>query len=201
MTKREFLDALSHRIRSLPKEEQNRTITYYNEILEDYIEDGMTEEEAVEQLEDVDVIAKKILRGDEPSSQGEGTIPKKEKKNTTLIIVLAIIGFPIWFPILMTFFSAVFTVITALFSIMISLLVVPLGLAAGAVGGVCVSPVLFCTGQVAKGFVMLGGGLICGALAIVSIILAIWIVKWIWRLICWICRKVKRLFTRRKAVA
>ena len=45
----------------LPKEELNRSITYYNEIIEDYIEDGMSEAQAVAQLEPVDVIASRIL--------------------------------------------------------------------------------------------------------------------------------------------
>lgn len=209
MTKREFFDALSDRIRSLPKEEVNRTITYYNEILEDYMEDGMTEEEAVAKLEDVDVIAQRILHSNEPEQPpysapapyGEQAVPPREKKHTGLFVALAIVGFPIWFPLVMAFFSVIFSVIVSLFSIIISLIAIPVGLAAGAIGGVGVSPVLFYTGQTAKGFVMLGGGLICAALSIFSIMLMVWLVKWIWRLIRWICRQVRRLFTRRKAVA
>ncbi|MDD5952907.1 MAG: DUF1700 domain-containing protein [Oscillospiraceae bacterium] len=203
MTKRQFFDALSLRLQSLPKEELNRTITYYNEILEDYMEDGMTEQEAVAQVEDVDTIAQRILEENaaEQSAASQVVIVHKEKKRTWLIVLLAIIGFPIWFPILMAFLSVIFSVICVLFSVIITLLCIPVGLAGGAVGGICLSPIFFATGNVPKGLILLGGGLICASLTILAIFAAVYLTKWTWRLICWICRKLKGLFTRKKAVA
>ena len=199
MKKREFLQHLSKRLSVLPEEEQARSIRYYNEMLEDYMEDVIPEEEAVARVGDVDAIADQILRD---NASFEEAPPFEEKPKTAnnrgLIIVLAILGFPIWFSILTSFLSIVFSIISGLFGIIISLFAVPIGLAGGAVGGILMSPVLFCTGNVLKGFLSLGGGLICAALAIVSIMASIWLIKRIWRLIRWIVRKVVGLFHRKK---
>ena len=47
MTKREFLKALWSSLSQLPKEDVERTIDYYNEMIDERMENGMTEEEAV----------------------------------------------------------------------------------------------------------------------------------------------------------
>lgn len=84
MTKRQFFDALSERLRALPKEELNRTITYYNEIIEDYIEDGMSEAQVVAQLEPVDVIASRILHEEQDGVAAE-QLTKQRKKSTGMV--------------------------------------------------------------------------------------------------------------------
>ena len=47
MTKHEFLKRLEKAIRKLPKEERNRFLSYYKEMIEDRVEDGLTDEQAV----------------------------------------------------------------------------------------------------------------------------------------------------------
>ena len=200
MKKREFLQRLSKRLSVLPEEEQARSIRYYNEMLEDYMEDGIPEEEAVAKVGDVDAIADQILRDNASFEEAPPfeAKPNAAKNNRGLIIVLAILGFPIWFSILTSFFSIVFSIISGLFGIIISLFAVPIGLAGGAVGGILMSPVLFCTGNILKGFISLGGGLICAALAIVSAMASVWLIKRLWWLIRWIARKAISLFRRKK---
>lgn len=62
MNKKEFIDALSNGIEALPKEDRMERIAYYQELIEDMIEDEMNEIEAVERLGDPNEIAKDILR-------------------------------------------------------------------------------------------------------------------------------------------
>ena len=111
MTKRQFFDALSELLRVLPKEELNRTITYYNEIIEDYIEDGMSEAQAVAQLEPVDVIASRILHEEQDGVAAEQLTKQRKKAPVWLVVVLAVVGFPIWFSLLMAGISIVFSVL------------------------------------------------------------------------------------------
>ena len=47
MKKQEFIEEIKLRMEGLPEEEVNRSIDYYSEMIEDRIEDGMEEEEAV----------------------------------------------------------------------------------------------------------------------------------------------------------
>ena len=47
MTKMEFLLELDERLRSLSTEEKKRTLDYYDEMIDDHMEDGTEEADAV----------------------------------------------------------------------------------------------------------------------------------------------------------
>ncbi len=61
MTRKQFLNNLYHRLEGLTPEQAEQHLTYYAEMLADRMEEGMTEEEAVAGMEDVDTIARRIL--------------------------------------------------------------------------------------------------------------------------------------------
>ena len=56
MNKAEFLAALRERLSGLPEEDFNRSVDYYTEMIDDRVEDGMSEEEAVACLGSMDEI-------------------------------------------------------------------------------------------------------------------------------------------------
>ena len=61
MNKSEFLNSLEEKLKELPKDEIRKTIDYYDEMIDDRIEDGMTEEEAVKSIGNSGDIALSIL--------------------------------------------------------------------------------------------------------------------------------------------
>lgn len=61
MTRVQFLNDLYRRLGGLTQEQAEQHLTYYAEMLADRMEEGMTEEEAVAGMEDVDTIARRIL--------------------------------------------------------------------------------------------------------------------------------------------
>lgn len=65
MTKKEFLSILEQELDMLPREERNRTIIYYEELIEDRMEDGMTEEEAVRGIGNPKQLAKEVIEENE----------------------------------------------------------------------------------------------------------------------------------------
>ncbi len=90
MTKQIFLNELAAALHQLPREERYRTLSYYDELIDDRMEDGQGEEEAVASLGDPEQIVREIL--------GEET-EEKESKSTgrkVWLIVLLILGFPLW---------------------------------------------------------------------------------------------------------
>lgn len=165
MKKRQFLDRLSAALSALPEEERNRTIRYYNELLEDAMEDGLSEEEAVAQLEAPEVIAQQVLQ-DSGIDPMEYTPNYEKKRHKWWILLLAVLTFPIWGGIAVGILGGLVGILCGLFSGIIGLLAIPIGVAGGAVGGIGMSIILFCTGNAAKGLLLLGGGLICTALTI-----------------------------------
>ncbi|WP_411677506.1 DUF4097 family beta strand repeat-containing protein [Caproicibacter sp.] len=61
MNKKQYFRRLKFLLRSLPRGEREKILQFYREILEDKIENGIPEENAVNELGDVHVLAQKIL--------------------------------------------------------------------------------------------------------------------------------------------
>ena len=61
MSKKEFLKKLARALDRLPRDERNKTVSYYDEQIEDRKEAGATEEAAVDAMGDIDSIAESII--------------------------------------------------------------------------------------------------------------------------------------------
>ena len=61
MNKLEFLLELSRALEGLPKEEIDEKLGFYNEIIDDKIEDGMSEEDAIAEIGSPEAIAMEII--------------------------------------------------------------------------------------------------------------------------------------------
>ncbi len=76
--KEEYLKKLGKKLRKLKNHERTRQLEYFDEILTDMMENGMTEEEAVEKIGDLEKTAKEILeqcdresfKGNDPKGMG-----------------------------------------------------------------------------------------------------------------------------------
>ncbi len=69
MTKADFLEALRNCLRALPDADAARSMDYYIEIIDDRMDEGMTEEEAVAAVGDPADVAREILREYAPPSE------------------------------------------------------------------------------------------------------------------------------------
>ncbi len=61
MKRQAFLEALKLALKDLPEQEIQSSLAYFNEMIDDRMDDGMTEEEAVTDMGNVDEIATKLL--------------------------------------------------------------------------------------------------------------------------------------------
>ena len=61
MTKLEFLEELKKELCGLPSEDVQKSLEFYSELIDDKIEDGLSEEDAVSQIGNIEEIAKQIL--------------------------------------------------------------------------------------------------------------------------------------------
>lgn len=97
MTKSTFIDTLRGLLESLNEDECNKFISYYEEIIEDYKESGLTEEEVIKKIGSPQSIAKNILSEEDSININ---IPSFNSK--ILNIILLILGFPLWGSLLLT---------------------------------------------------------------------------------------------------
>lgn len=97
MTKSTFIDVLRGLLESLNEDECNKFISYYEEIIEDYKESGLTEQEVIEKIGSPQSIANNIL-----SEQDSSNINIPSFNSKILNIILLILGFPLWGSLLLT---------------------------------------------------------------------------------------------------
>ena len=192
MTKKEFLTALSRGLSKLPRKEREERVNFYAEMIDDRIEEGMPEPDAVASVGTVEGTVSQIL-AERPAVAEEA--PQKSGGGRVGVILLLVLGFPIWFPILLSLFVAVASLI---FSLFVSLWAVEISFAAGAVGGVGSFFIMLATGQVASAFFTLGGALVCGGLAILLFFGAIAATRALRRGIAAVCRMIAGLFKRKE---
>ncbi len=197
MNKAEFRNSFTERLHMLPHGEVEKSLLFYTEIIDDRVEDGMSEEDAVAALGDLNEIVHEImLTVPLPSLVKEKMKPKHKLR--TWEIVLIIIGFPLWFPLLIAFFAVVFSVYVAVWAVIISLYAAVLSLALSGIAGFLGSFLVF-SNNIASSILLIASAAICfglGALGFVGVsnlsILLIGFSKWF-------LRSIKSLFISTKA--
>ena len=176
MNKREFLLALRLRLECLEQNDIASATDYYSELISDRMEDGMTEEEAVAAIGNIDDIAEEIIAQTPLTKLVKAKIKPKKKRNP-LTVILLILGSPIWLSLMIAAFAVVLSVYIVLWAVVICLYAADLSLAAGGFGGTVAAIALICSGNVPAGIILLGASIMCAGLAI---------------LMFWLCNKAAK---------
>lgn len=168
MNKRDFLSALEEGLSGLPESDITRSLDYYGEMIDDRIEDGLSEEEAVSAVGSVSDCVAQIL-ADIPLSRivKERVRPKRPLRG--LEIALIVIGSPVWFPLLLAGSIIVLALYIVAFSFVAVVWAITVSLAAASAAGVF-RFALDLAGSAPAAFFMLGIALFAAGLAIVSFI-------------------------------
>lgn len=199
MSRDAFIGELRHRMAGLPQEIVDRTVEYYSELVADSVEDGLSEEEAVSRLGYIDEIVANVVK-DTPLTQIVQTRvqEKKAKGVSAWVIVLLVLGAPVWLPLLIAGLVVILALFIALWAVVIALwaavaAVILTGIAA-MVGGV----IELVRMHLAQGLVLLGGGLMCLGLCALLYLLMKLITVGTVKLCKWIWTGIKSLFVGRK---
>lgn len=164
MTKKEFLQRLEKGLKGVPKEDIEERVAFYGEMIDDRIEDGLSEEEAVANVGDVDGIISQII-ADVPLTK---LVKEKIRPKRTLSvweIVLIVLGFSIWFPLGIAICAIVLSAYIVLWALVFSLWVIDLAFAVTAIGLIAAGVVSLVGGGV-RGTVVIGTGIIFAGLSI-----------------------------------
>lgn len=194
MNKEQFLIELASALAGLPEEDIEKSLEFYSEMIDDRIEDGLSEEDAVAEVGSIDEIRAQIIK-DTPLPKLIKEKVKSKRSLSGLEITLLIVGFPIWFPLLAAAASVIFSVYVTLWSLIIVLFAVEISFAACAFAGIVVSPFFFVTGNTPSALFILGCGLFLAGLSV----LWVYVCKWGVRGILWLTRVFfKSLFIRKE---
>lgn len=165
MDKQGFLDALARRLSGLPRQELEERLAFYGEMIDDRVEEGVSEAEAVAAVGDVEQIADQILWETPLHKIVRENVHVKRTMRPWEILLLAL-GFPLWFPLLMAAFAVTISLCAVIFSVVVALWAVFLALAvcfpACLVAGIATAV----TGFTGTGLAIGAAGLVCAGLSI-----------------------------------
>lgn len=193
MTKLEFMRQLEARLTSIPRSEVEKTKAYFDEMIQDRMEEGSTEEEAVSAMGDPAVIAAGILNDASIPSLVRAKVEKRQKNsgNKGLLILLAIIGFPIWFPLFMVLLSVILSVYITIGAVIISIFAVLLSFIVSGIACIIFSAPAFVVLGPARGLAALGAGFCLSGIALLLFRPAVAVTRGILRFTAFVLRKIK----------
>lgn len=165
MGKEEFLTALQDALHGLPAKDLERSLEFYGEMIDDRMEDGLSEEEAVAAIGPVeDLVAQILAETPLPRLVREKVRPHRGLRIWE--IVLLVLGSPVWLPLLAAGVLVILAVYLVIWAVIVSLYAVDLSFAACGVAGLFGIYVAERTGNLAAGIMLLGAGFVCAGIAI-----------------------------------
>ena len=191
MNKAEFLQALAARLNGLTAQERERALNFCAEGIDDRVEDGMEENDAVAALGDVETVARELL-ADRPL--GAVVRERVRREGSAGRIALLICASPLLltlFAVGLSAYAALWAAMIAVYAAVASLLIAG---AACALGGVAL---MFVQGA-APGLCVCGAGLTSFALGLLLIAPTKAAGKGLWRLTKAFGRGCKRLIVGRR---
>lgn len=186
MTKRDFLKQLKKRLHLLPWQEREKLLAYYCELIEDEVEEGRSEEEAVLRRGNVDMIAEQTVREyiSERCGAPDGKSVKLRSGGFGLRLTIAIVSFPVWLPLYLSGWS-----------VLISLYVSALACVAAGVLYVAPAAFMLASEGAAGGFQL--GCCIAAVGAGVLLGMGAWELTKLWlKMSKWLCRGIRYSFRK-----
>ena len=135
MRKQDFIKELRLNLSFLPKEEIEDRISFYSELIDDKIEEGVKEEDAIKSIGSIDEIINQII-DEMPLSKIAKDKIKPKRKLSGLEIALIIVGSPIWLSLLLSLIAVLFSLYIIGWSIVISIWAILISLIAVLVAGI-----------------------------------------------------------------
>lgn len=193
MNKQEFTARLRTGLSGLPEADREERIDFYEEMIEDRMEEGLSEEEAVAGIGSPDEVIRQIM-DDTPITAliKERVRPKHPMRAWEIILI--VLGAPIWLSILLAILSVIFAVVISLWSAVIALFAVAVSLIAAAVACILTAVRAIAIGQLAGMVFMLGAALMSLGIGIILFIVSKGFAKLVTKMCVMIPRGIKRMF-------
>lgn len=165
MSKQEFLIQLRKNLYGLPQNDIEERLTFYSEIIDDRIEEGLSEEEATSAVGSIDKIVTQILSDTSLAKLAKERIKPKRSLRAWEIVLLAL-GSPIWLSLGVAAFAVILSVYVSLWSVIISLWAVFVSFIACSLGLIATGIARLAIDNELIGRALIGGGVLFAGLSI-----------------------------------
>ena len=167
MNKSEFLARIRAELQGMPAHDLEQALAYYSEMIDEHLEEGLSEQEAVSALGPAEEAVEQIL-AEMPLPKLVRARIRPGRSYRVWEILLLILGSPVWLPLLVTALAILLVVYLLIWVVVCCLYAADAALAAGAVGGLTGAAILAVGGTFVQAGVLLGAGLICTGAAIAA---------------------------------
>ncbi len=165
MNKKDFLARLRIGLSKLPQSDIEERLNFYSEMIDDRVEEGLSEEDAVKEIGPINIVVAQIVADYSPTgSNKEKTKPHRTLK--PIEIALIVLGSPIWISLLVVAFSVITSLYVVLWSVIIALWSIFCSFAACAFGGLAAAAIFTLQGNPVTGLAMLGAAFLLAGLSI-----------------------------------
>ena len=194
MTKNEFLSTLERQLASLPESDRKRSILYFDEIIADRMEEGLSEEEVLAEMESVEEIAKGILSdaAEEPA-EPEKTVHKVGGCPLWLAILLAVLAAPIWLPVAFSVAVTLVTIYMVPWILILTLFCVAIAFILGGLAGIVLALICWPVNGVYITMLAVGICIFLTGFGILLMFPSVILTRWLARGTVWCCRKLASL--------
>lgn len=165
MNKQEFLVQLRKGLYGLPQNDINERLTFYSEMIEDRIEEGLSEEEAVAAVGCVDEIVAQVVAEIPLAKIAKERIKPKRQLKVWEIVLLAL-GCPIWLSLVIAAIAIILSLYISLWVVIISLWAVFVSIFSCLFGGIAAGIIFAYNGHTLTGIAMVAASLVCAGLSI-----------------------------------
>lgn len=165
MTKQEFLAKLRTGLSGLPQDDWEERLLFYCEMIDDRMEEGLSEAEAVSAVGSIDEIVAQTV-AETPIVKIAKERMKPKKRFSPGEIVLLALGSPIWISLGIAVFAVILSLYVSLWAVIVSLWSVFASFTACSIGGVLGCVIFAAGGHRASGLAILAAGIICAGLSI-----------------------------------
>lgn len=165
MTKQEFLTALREALTGLPPSDVEERAAFYAEMIDDRMEDGIGEKEAVAAIGSVEEIVLQIV-DEYPIGKLVKQRIKPKRRLSAWEIVLLTLGSPIWLSLLIAALAVLLSLYAVLWSVIVAFWSVFAALFGSSLGVLVGGVYLLCSGNTLTGLVAIAAALVCAGLTI-----------------------------------
>ena len=193
MNKQEFLTALEGALTGLPREDVSERLAFYGEMIDDRMEEGLSEAEAVAAVGDIDSIVSQTVE-DTPLAKIVKHRMSTKRKMRVWEIVLIVLGAPLWLALIVAASAVLIAMYAVIFSLIITLWAVEASLFISGLGCIAAAVLLFFNGHGLGGVATLGVGLALVGVSILLFFVCVIASKGLFRLTRLMVRGIKSLF-------
>ena len=196
MKKNEFIIQLIYGLSSLPQAELEDRVAFYSEMIDDRMEEGLSEEDAVADIGSVESVINQIIADTPLTSIIKERIKRRKKPGAWGITLLAV-GSPIWISLIAAAYAIIVSVYASIWAVVVSLWASFGAMVGVGVGGILGGFLLIGLGKAPAGFGLIGCALVCCGLSI----LTFYACKYTTIAMVWLTKKIalliKKCFTKK----